>query len=124
MSKREITNATIESTMLGPEDHNILTCFVMLDYSGSSQGFGGYGLDNPVRVDGEFSHREGTAWGMEFINRILKTVGVRRWEDLPGVNVRVDREPFGRIHGIGHITKDSWFYPEKDLAHLSEKGGE
>ena len=39
----EIRNAVIQSTMLGYEDHGILTCFLHLDYSGAGQGFGGYG---------------------------------------------------------------------------------
>lgn len=41
----EIKNARIESTMLGYEDHGILTAFVTVGGDGWGCGFGGYGLD-------------------------------------------------------------------------------
>jgi len=117
----EITNAVISKTMLGREDHGIMTCFLTLDYGGSVQGFGGYSLD-------EFSltldRRIGTKWGMEFIARILHVVEVENWEDLRGKYVRVKKEGWGAtIDAIGHITKDKWFEPKKDLAFLIEPSG-
>jgi hypothetical protein len=115
----QIRNAVIEQTMLGIEDHGLLTVYVHLDYGdGGHQGFGGYGLDRPVKIDGKHSHREGTAYGMEFISQIMKVAGVAKWEDLVGQHVRVDGRPFGQIKRIGHIIEDKWFHPEEDLKHL------
>ena len=113
----EIKNARIQGTMLGTEDHGIFTCTVTLDYGGSGQSFGGYGLDQPIHRGGKFVCRQGTAWGMEFIKRVLKAIGAGKWEDLPGTHCRVMAD-YGKVHAIGHIIKDQWFDPVKDLAHL------
>lgn len=110
----EIKNAKIESTMLGIEDHGIMTCFLYLDYGGSCQGFGGYGLDS---YNESLKRRVGTDYGLEFIKCILDTVGVEKWEDLPGKYIKADAD-FDRVRGIGNIIKDKWFYPEKDLKLL------
>lgn len=107
----EIRNAIIESTCLGLEDHGIFSAYLHLKYDGSGQSFGGYALDQFVKATRE---REGTAYGMEFIRRILATVGVESWEELKGKHLRADCEHH-KIHGIGHIIEDRWFYPEKDL---------
>lgn len=102
-------NAKIRSTMLGYEDHGILTCMIMLEQPGSSQGFGGYSLGS-IKTKSPM----GTFW----LERVLKTVGVGRWEDLVGKHVRVVGEEFGDIDGIGHITEDRWFYPKKEIKDL------
>ena len=106
----EIRNAKIESARIEREDHGIMTCFLSLNYGGASQGFGGYGLDEPVRKDGEFIGRRGTAYGMEFIIRILDTVGVDRWDQLVGQHIRVEQNNT-KAYRIGHITEDKWFDP-------------
>jgi len=112
----EIKNARIESVSLGYEDHGILTCMLHLDYGGSGQGFGGYVLDY---YNKDIEERVGTAYGMEFIILILKTVGVEKWEDLVGKNIRVKAEDT-KIIAIGHILKDNWFEPGKDLIWLEK----
>tara|TARA_R110000851_G_C13000142_1_gene558222 strand:- start:127 stop:483 length:357 start_codon:yes stop_codon:yes gene_type:complete len=111
----KIVNATITSTQLGYQDHGILTSFIMLDYGGSGQGFGGYCFDEPIKVDGEYSHREGVKFGMEYIRQVLDCTGVRNWEELVGKHVRV-RQEHSKVHSIGHILEDKWFCPE-DLAN-------
>jgi len=110
------TNALIESTMLGVEDHGILSCFLHLKYDGSGQGFGGYSLDT---YNGK--EREGTAWGMEFVRRILEVLEADKWEDLPGMYLRA-KHTWSKVSEIGHITKDKWFNPERDLAYLTKQG--
>lgn len=107
----EIRNAVIKSTMLGYEDHGIFSCMLYLDYGGSGQGFGGYGLDT---YDNKTKKRKGTAYGLAFIAKILDTLEIEKWEDLPNTHCRADAT-FGKINGIGHILKDQWFYPETDL---------
>lgn len=96
---KEIKNARIESTMLGYEDHGLLTCSITLDYGGALQGFGGYCL--------------GDVFTDQWIKGVLKCVGVETWEKLKGVYVRAQIED-GRITAIGHILEDKWFKP-KDL---------
>lgn len=116
MSERTIQNAVIESTMLGQEDHGILTCFLMLNYGGSGQGFGGWALDEPRRDSADkFLGRFGTAWGMQFIAGVLKVLEVSSWEKLPGTHCRADAD-HGKVYRIGHILKDRWFDPN-ELEH-------
>jgi len=118
----EIKNAIIESTHLGNESHGIFSSMLHLNYGGLCQGFGGYGFDKPIKDSGgKFERREGTAYGCEFIMRILETLEVETWEKLKGTHLRVDTER-NKIHGIGHIIKDKWFYPEKDLAYFFNGG--
>lgn len=95
----EIINARIESTMLGIEDHGILTCFLTLEWDDTSvQGFGGYDLRGP---------KSAARW----ITGILEALDIDRWEDLPGKYVRMERESShnGKILRIGHLTKNKWF---------------
>lgn len=101
----EIRNARIRKTFLGIEDHGLLTFTLDLDYGGSGQGFGQYVLG------GEF--------GCKAIRAVLETVGVDRWEDLPGKHVRTDAE-WTRIHRLGHIIDERWL----DLAELAAEKSE
>lgn len=119
----ETKNARILSTMLGTEDHGILTCWLHLEYDGSGQGFGGYALDAPNGKRNTDFKRIGCAWGMQLIKAILETVGVEKWEDLPGKYIRVMAE-HSKVHGIGHIIKENWFAPESDETLLSLKPAE
>jgi hypothetical protein len=112
--KPEIRNAVIKSTMLGLEDHGIMSCMLHLDYGGTCQGFGGYALDEwnePLKA------RIGTGYGLEFIKRILATVGVESWEKLSGSHVRVESN-WGKVFRIGHFLEDRWFNPDEDLKFL------
>ena len=111
-------NAKIESTMLGYEDHGILTCFLNLEQGATGQGFGGFGLDGQPNKDkkgNRIGDRQPNKMAGFWIKRILETVGVGEWEKLKGKYIRVDGEEFGDIFGIGHITEDKWFYPKKEI---------
>lgn len=113
-------NGKIGSTMLGNEDHGIFTCQLTIEFDGTVQGFGGYALD---KYDSEKKRRLGTAYGLEFIKRILETLEVTSWEMLKGQHLRVRRkEECGPIISIGHITKNKWFTPSEDLADFITKG--
>lgn len=91
-------NAKIESMSLGYEDHGIMTIMLTLDFGGSMQGFGGYGLDGAEDLQ-------------RWIKELLRVVGVERWEDLKGKYVRVEKEEDwnGRITQIGHFLENKWF---------------
>lgn len=116
-------NAIIERTMLGYEDHGILTCFLCLKQSSSGQGFGGYTLDDRPKKDKEgnrYGGREPAVFAGFWIKRILEVVGVSKWEDLVGKHIRVVGEEFGTIKGIGNIIEDKWFYPEREMKEANQ----
>ena len=98
----ETKNAKIKSTFLGTEDHGIFTANLTLDYGGGGfQDFGSH----------ELKYEK---YGIEYLERILKTLGIESWEDLPGTvcRVKADRR---HVEAIGHFIEDKWFNPEKDL---------
>ena len=109
MSEIEIKNAKIESTRLGYDRGVFLCAWIYLGYGGSVQGFGGYVLaiaknEGPIRPLNDF--------GIESINRILGTLGVESWEQLPGTPCRVKCE-YSKVHAIGHYLNDKWFSYEE-----------
>ena len=104
MSETEIKNAKITSTMLGIEDHGHFTFMLNLDYGDSRQGAGGYPLDAYSATQ---KKRIGTAYGMDLIAAVMKTVGVDTWEDLKGKLIRV-RLYNGTIRAIGNLLGDEW----------------
>ena len=107
----EIKNAKITSTALGYEDHGILTFYIYVDCGGSGQGFGGYALDKWSEDDND---RVPTEHAGQAIKNILGVVGVDKWEDLAGKNIRV-KGGFNGISEIGNLLEDRWFNPESEL---------
>lgn len=102
----------VESTMLGVEDHGILTAVLYFDFGGSGQGISAPIFDSHIkhtRFKGRYddgsgeNSRVGSAYGMEFIRRLMMACGVDRWEKIPGRTVFVLRDKgdsFGYIKGI------------------------
>lgn len=102
-----IKNARITSTMLGREDHGIMTFMIYIDAGDFSCGVGGFCLD-------EFNTTTQTrvfrAESMEAISEILNVVGVNKWEDLPGKYIRFEDNGFcSTVTKIGNIVNDKWF---------------
>lgn len=103
----EIRNAKITDTMLGREDHGILTFYIHIHFLGGTCGIGGYALDE---YDKEAGYRVFKAASMEAISEILYTVGVDSWEDLPGKYIRFKDNGWGSsIDEIGNIVEEKWF---------------
>ena len=104
----EIKNAKITSTMLGREDHGIMTFMIFVEMDPCTCGVGGYALD---MYDRATEKRVFTAKGLEAISKILEVAGVDEWEQLPGKYIRVkDSGGWGStIDEIGHLIKDKWF---------------
>lgn len=102
-----IKNAIIESTMLGREDHDILTFFINIRFNGGSHcSVGGYCLDE---YDPANETRVYSAKSMEIISKILEVVGVNTWEELPGKYIRFADDGWGHpIVKIGNIMEDKW----------------
>lgn len=91
----EIKNALIKKTMLGYEGHGIFTAFLIMDYGGIGQGFGGWAIKECAS---------------QFILGVLDCLELETWEEIPGKHCRVAIEK-GLIQGIGHILyDDKWFY--------------
>ena len=112
----EEKNAVIESVSLSKADHGVLSMWLMLDYDGSGQGFGGYSLYLPK----SFKHSN-NQWNYagHFIFRCLEIAGVDEIHQLEGKSIRVRLDsPYGSIISIGHIIKDDWFDPKKDFTEL------
>lgn len=102
-----ITNARIKSTMLGREDHGIMTWMIYIDAEDFSCGVGGYCLDS---YDKETKTRVFRAESMESVSKLLEVVGVDKWEDLPGKYIRFEDSGWGStVTKIGNIIKDDWF---------------
>lgn len=101
---------TIKSTSLGYEDHGILTASLDVRGEGWGLGGGGFCLDEPKERGSYSSDRRGTAYGLDHIIRLMETVGVDRWEKLPGQQIIVLYEGHagwgGRAIGLAGTTND------------------
>jgi len=114
-----IENAQIESTMLGIEDHGMMSAWLHLKVRGGGQGFGGFVLDT-VGDKEKFTRKPHAACG-GFVAEVLRVVGVEKWESLPGKHLRIRRiSDWGKIVAIGNIINDEWFCPEEYFKELKD----
>lgn len=103
----KIKNAKIRSTMLGRENHGIMTFMIYISADGSDCGIGGCWLDE---FNSATQTRVFRAESMEAISKILEVVGVDKWEDLPGKYIRFEDNGFGStVTKIGNIIEEKWF---------------
>lgn len=100
-------NGRITSTMLGREDHDILTFMIYVEHDCCTvSGIGGFALDRRDRETGKLIFK---ASGLEAISKVLEVVGVKTWEDLPNKYIRFEHDRSAwSITKIGHITEDKW----------------
>jgi hypothetical protein len=116
----KIENALIESVDLSMADHGCLTLAMTL--KGSSWGvvYGGYCLGKGyLGADDDFF--AGSAAGMEYLIRIMDTVGVERFQNLKGKYVRVATKGWGSaVKIVGNIIEDKWFDAETFFADKKE----
>ena len=108
-------NAIITSVSITNDDHGLLSAWLMLEYAGGGQGFGGYSLYLPKSFLHHDEQKQGNYAGL-FIWRCMEIGEVSEWSQLPGKTIRVRKEDeFGKIISIGHIIKDDWFDPAKEF---------
>lgn len=104
----------VDGTMLGVEDHGIFMAYLYLDYAGSSQGAGGYALDE---YNADKNRRVGSAYGLDWIMRTLEVAGVYKWEDLKGVYLYALKEDrWGMVKGLVNAGDKSKVFIFEDLA--------
>ena len=114
----EIVNAKITNVSITMEDHGCLTFYITLEGASWGCNFGGYKIASGCLCwkDEDFKAESGD--GLVAMMRIMKTVGVERWEDLINKYVRVETKGWGNtIHKIGNILEDKWF----DIADFFKK---
>ncbi|WNM74457.1 hypothetical protein SEA_BEARBQ_55 [Gordonia phage BearBQ] len=91
----------IGRTAFGYEDHGILTAYLHCSGGGGRRiGVGGYSLDGQPETSG--GDRTPSAYGMDWIVQVMKTVGVESWEELPGQRVLV---LFDQPIGLGQVAR-------------------
>jgi hypothetical protein len=108
----EIKNAIITSVRFDTERG--LSAWLVLDYGGAGQGFGGYLLYAPK---GWAAHNDGGNFAGHFVYRCLEIAGANDWADLVGKTIRV-RADMGGVHSIGHIVRNDWFDPAAEFEEL------
>ena len=99
----------VASVDLFIEDHGLLTLYVMLDFGGSTQGFGGFALDEWSKED---DRRVGTAAGLDLVLQLLALFGVNRLDEIKGRTVYALRD-----------DKDGWNDPIAGLELPAFDGG-
>ena len=116
-----IENALIESVDLSMVDHGCLTLAMTLKGGGWGVVYGGYCLGKGyLGADDNFF--SGSASGMEYLMRIMDTVGVERFQNLKGKYVRVATKGLsGPVKIVGNILEDKWFDAETFFIDKQEK---
>ena len=107
-----IENALITNVDRSMADHGCFTLAMTLEGGGWGVVYGGYCLGKGyLGADDDFF--DGNAAGMEYLMRIMDTVGVEKFQDLRGKYVRVALKGWGdSVKIIGNIIKDKWFDAE------------
>lgn len=114
----KIENALIEKVDLSMADHGCFTLAMTLNGGGWATVYGGYCLGKGYLGAEEF---EGNATSVEYLMRIMDTVGVERFQDLKGKYVRVATKGWGdSVKIIGNILKDKWFDAKSFFADKKE----
>jgi len=107
---RHVDRAVVLGSRLGITDNGVLTAVLLCRLIATREE-----IETPAIVldvqAGE--SRRGTAYGCEYVRRLMEAAGVTRWEDLPGTVVRldVDRSQSYPVQAIGHATANIWLDP-------------
>jgi len=122
----EIKNAIIESVQLDIGDRGFLQGWLMLDYGGTGQGFGGFVLcpylDKGGWPSGPSQSITDANYAGVWLTRIMQVAGVAEWNQLKGKTIRVKCN-HSRVEAIGHIIKDDWFSPSEMFNAMEKARG-
>lgn len=116
----EVSNAYIQKTMLGFEDHGIFTFYLHLGGPGWGQAFGGIGCQVYRKTLG---FAIGHAFGTQMLMCVLNTLQVGEWSQLVGKPVRLYHDN-GHAYAIGNFVEDIWLVPQvvqDELRRLMEE---
>ncbi len=103
----KIENAKIVSADFSMQDYGCLTFYMGIDSSSGYYKHGGYCLGHGYIGAENF---EGSAKGLEYIMRIMDTVGVSKFSQLPDKYIRVAfKDQYDAPKIIGNIIIDQWF---------------
>lgn len=106
----DIKNATITSVDLSMADHGVLTLSMGLKGDGWGCVYGCRVLGTGYVGAEKF---EGNEKGIEYIMRLMDTVGVSYFNEMKDKCVRVATKGWGsRVSIIGNIIKEKWFDEE------------
>ena len=113
-----IEKVRITSTSISMADHGILCISFVIEGNGWGCNVGQW-LNGVGHLG---AHKwKGNGSAIVAMMKIMDTVGVERWEDLPGNLIRVKSEGRGStIDEIGNINEDKWFNLRKFYA--TDKG--
>ena len=123
MSELDAEIGKIESTVLGYEDHGILTAYVQFQMGSSGQSAGG--LMFSWRPPGE--KEQFAEAGMALVSGVLRACGVFQWEKLVGRTVFVLRDGprySGKIIGIRPLPTEKgteFLFSEMDELYAKYK---
>lgn len=94
MTEKLIKNGVISDVAIGFDDKGILTGYVVIEYDGAKQAFGGNSLEG----------QNAAIW----LHGVLEVVGVVQISQLVNRPVRVEADNV-KIHRLGNFLKDAWF---------------
>jgi hypothetical protein len=103
----ETRNAVITDSWIELDEFGDISAGILLDYGDGCQAFGSNGLYTSQKG------LLGKNYAGFFIFRVLKAVGVHKWEEIKGRAVRVVCDST-HVESIGHIVKGEWFYLGND----------
>lgn len=115
----KIENAKITDVDLSMADHGCLTLDIGLEGYGWFCNYGGRYLGSGYLGAKEF---KSCPQGLEYIMRIMDTVGVEHLSDLKDKYVRVATKGWGvEITSIGNIISDKWFDADEFFQKIKEE---
>lgn len=106
--RKDIINMQITDTCLGVNDRGCFTFTLTLtNGTGKVCEFGGWYLGRA---------------GSDLLHTVIETVGVKSWEDLKDMYIRVKFDEHHAI-AIGHILEDNWLDLEEWFKAWDAKNG-
>ena len=119
-SDYRIENALITNVDLSMADHGCLTLVMTLEGDSWGAVYGGYCLGHGY-LGAAVDFFDGSAVGIEYLIRIMDTVGGEKCQDLKGKYIRVAAKGWGNsVKIIGNIINDKWFDTETFFADKEE----